>query len=261
MPKRNKWADLLETASQASGPKVVAQRRALLEEWSLHPLNWLCARDPTTRVGEEFPPKHYGPEGRPLIYTTDERSETEPVKPFPSELPHVTKYIEILHDEPFVIVDKPRQMYISTATLLFMDWHCRFRPSRRWLFSKRTEDEAKEMLKDKLRAMHARLPAWVRQSVPLAPRPAERLNYLPNDFGGGGGYILAVAENVADSHARGGTASGVFVDEGAFQDHLEEIIGASLPMCDKVVMVSTAEYGTPGATTFQAYLNEGLEER
>lgn len=62
---------------------------------------------------------------------------------------------------------------------------------------------------------------------------------------------------MAEGAGRGGTASGVFVDEGARQAKFGAIVSACLPMTDKLIAVSTAEIGTPGARVYKAMLDEG----
>lgn len=147
-------------------------------------------------------------------------------------------------------------MIISTATLLTIDWECRFQDGRRWLLSKRTREEAADMLEEKVRPVHKRLPEWVRERLPASDTPRHKIRYPKRP----GSFLIGVAENVAEGLARGGTASGVFVDEASRQHSLQAIHAAAMPMCDKFVAVTTAEIGNPGAEFFDKILREGREQ-
>lgn len=254
MPKRQAgavfWEGLVQDTSEDD--KLREQRGRLLKTWAQHPWLWLAGVDPTTKDG---PDGSHWPKGRPLIWTTDEKDQDQPVKPFPAHLDYLRHYVETLHTSRYVIVDKARQMIVTTATLLYVDWQCRFVAHRRWLLSRHKEDDAIELLEDKIRAVHRRLPAWVKQALPLKDKPQRKAMYTDS-----GSYILAVPENVATSEARGGTASGVVVDEGALQQLFAEIVAAALPMCDKIFAVSTPNIGNPGAEAYKRYLDEGKEQ-
>jgi hypothetical protein len=211
-------------------PEIEAERAALIVHWSEHPWNWLAGKDT---------------DGRPLIWTKDEGSD-EAVRPWPAHREYLRDYIDLLHEgkisDPMLLVDKARQMTITWATILYADWECRFRKARRWLLSKSTEDEAKEILRDKPRFVHKQLPEWVREALPQKDKPASRIEYPASDS-----YILAVAENAADRETRGGTASGVIVDECARQFGFYDIVTAAMPMATRLIAMTTATLGNPGA--------------
>lgn len=247
---------MARTSGLARYAKIFAQPQAGAEQaqddliafWSAHPWNYLTGRDT---------------DGTPVVWTKDEGDRAQPVKPFPLDKPYLRRYLDLLmEDRPdsrIILVDKPRQMMFSTVTLLFAHWDCLFHPARRWLLSKTTEDEASEMLSDKIRYPHSRAPEWVRARLPLRDQPRGRAIYPKT-----GSYILAVAENVAEREARGGTASGVIVDEAARQATFESILAAVAPMASRVIAITTADIGTPGATAFRRLLDDardlGVEE-
>ncbi len=224
-------------AAEERAAPPVAQQKELLEYWAKHPWNWLS--------GTDF-------DGTPLIRTADEKDEERPIKPYPTDKPYLKRLVQILVDERLVMVDKSRQMIVSTTCLLVIDWYCRFRDARRWLVSKHKEGESVELIKDKIRRVHERLPKWVQEALPQSKTPAIRV-----DYPGTGSYIRAVAQNVAQSEARGGTASGMLIDEAARQDQFGDIMAASLPMAGKIWAVTTAMVGSQGARTFKSYIDEG----
>jgi len=244
MPRQKERNRLWEMIAQAGGVdehedrvRILRQRQELLEHWTEHPWNYLTGKDT---------------DGRPMIWTKDEGDLLHPVKPFPAHLDYLRLYLDILMHENVVLVDKARQMMVTWVTLLYADWECRFHVARRCLLSKSTEDEAKEILRDKVRFSHHKLPDWFKKTSPLRDRPEIRCSYPKT-----GSYILAVAENVAEREARGGTASIVIVDEAARQREFESIMAASLPMATKIIAMTTAEVGNPGGKHFKTLIDEG----
>lgn len=227
-----------EHDDELEGSKLATARRDLIRHWSEHPWNYVTGRDT---------------DGRPIVWTKDERDPEAPVKPFPSHLDYLREWYEVLFRERLIFCDKPRQMYITTSTMLYIDWECMFRDARLWLISKTTEDEAKDILRDKIRFPHSQMPQWLQKARPVKDKPQVMVPYPATSSA-----ILAVAENVAQRDARGKTASGVLVDEAARQREFQQIMAAALPMATKIIAVTTAELGNPGAITFRKYITEGL---
>lgn len=236
--------------------QIAEVRAALLDLWR-DPVAWLNGIDPTTTEMVVDGKTLHFPAGRPLIWTADEKDKAAPIKPFPtiSEKPYLYELAWELINNRIVMVDKARQMLITTLCLLLLDHRGKFETARRFLVSRTKEDDATELLRDKIRKVHKRLPQWVQDALPMSDTPATRIEYL-----GTGSYIRAVSQNVAFSEARGGTASGMLIDEAAFQDLLGEILAASLPMAGQVWMITTAYRGNRGAEEFYKRLNEGKRD-
>lgn len=220
---------------------LTGAQEALIAHWAADPWNFLTGVDLDGKT--------------PIYNTKDEKDRVNPVKPFPGHLEYIQVWVQILHDptEDFVLADKCRQMFLTTATLAYMLWECLFLPGRRWLLSKSTEDEAKDLIRDKIRFPVSRMPRWVREYFAIADRPELRV-----DVGRTGSYILGVAQNVAVRDARGGTASGVLVDEAAFQDQLGDIISACLPMSAKQVLITTPNLVGAGSKVFRSYRDDEI---
>jgi hypothetical protein len=193
--------------------------------------------------------------GRQIYWTKDERDDSVPSKPFPADWEYLKHYFDVLLYRRLVVVQKCRQMYVSTATLAFILWHCLFAVNRRWLISKVTEDDAKELLRDKIRYPYSQLPEWFKELYPATDTPEVRMDFTRTKS-----YISAVAENAAVRDLRGGTASGVLVDEAAFQREYKKIWRASMPMAAKLIAVSTPEIGNPGATFMKKQVMQQLED-
>ncbi|MFQ5473971.1 MAG: hypothetical protein ACE5FA_13965, partial [Dehalococcoidia bacterium] len=124
-----------------------------------------------------------------------------------------------------------------------------FNFGRIWLLSKNTEEEAKQVLEDKVRFPWSQTPDWFQKEAPITYKPA-----LKALFPRTRSYILAVGENVADAEARGTTASGIIIDEAARQQKFGAILQACLPMATKVIALTTAEIGNPGARLYKSLL-------
>jgi hypothetical protein len=218
------------------GSSLSTSKAALLEErlrlyrlWGMHPWEWLSGVDE---------------EGRRIILTKDEADPITPIKPFPLQ-EYLKQLCEVIFDYqtyPMVFFNKPRQVLATWLVLLTVDWFCRRQPARLWLVSKSTEEEAKVLLADKVQHVHRNLPAWVQEMSSLHPKPAHRYRYVQTQS-----QLWAVAENAADREFRGNTASGIVIDEAAFQDHFREMVAAAIPMGGRVLALTTANIGNPGA--------------
>ncbi len=253
MPTRRRAEVLRQVAARLAKVDIDDDRlpdEALraIELWEKHPWNWLSSDDPLNP-------------GRPLVWTKDERNQSDPFRPFPKELEYIEPIVDCVftaHGDgkvPVTIaIDKARQKYMSTTLLLYFDWEARFHPARRILWSKSTEDEAKEMLKDKIRTPYSLLPEWVKQKFWMSDGPEVRVDYGKSLAERS--YISGVAENVAVRDARGGTATMIGIDEAARQQKLRDILSAAGPMTDKIIMLTTADIGTDGAECFKEYLKD-----
>jgi hypothetical protein len=233
---------------QTESDNLAEQRKALLRHWSLHPWNWLTGED---LVEREIVP---GLWSKKLIWTTDEKDDAAPIKPFPN-YEYLYRWIHTLHTEKEILANKPRQMIFTTSTLLYGDYMCLFRPARNVLLSKQTRDLAEQLLLEKVRNVHARLPEWVQAELPITESPANKIRYPRTRS-----TFRAVAQNAAERDARGGTATMVIIDEAAAQDAFQDIWSASTPMCDKVVGITTAQFGTRGGKAFVDMLDKGRPE-
>lgn len=239
-----------EAALRESSDELEA-REALLHIWGLkgvtsspfplaeHCWHWLTGRDL---------------DGRPIIWTTDERDERAPLKPFPDDKPYLRLLVDWALGEPKDLqLDKARQMMATTTLVLVADWVCRALSNRKVILSKSKREEAEKILEEKVRHVHFRLPEWVQTVSPIGGTKSE-IRYRAT-----GSLIMGVAQNFAVREARGNTASIVIVDEAAYQRMLADILAGVMPMASRLWFLSTAA-GGPGGHTFNAYL-KGENER
>lgn len=236
--RRRRIAQRLALGSHGNQYALTPWQKATLYHWAEHPWNFLSARDE---------------DNQPIWWTKDEKDEVDPVKPFPVQWEFLYHYVDLLHRYQVIVTQKSRQQYITTVSLGVMAWDCLFTDARRWLISKITEEDAIELLSDKIRFPYSRLPGWFRQLYPGTDTPSNRMDFL-----GTQSYIRAVAENAAIGDLRGGTASGVLIDEAAFQRAFKDQWNAGMPMAARIWAVSTPNVGNPGARFMKTLVDEKL---
>lgn len=176
-----------------------------------------------------------------MILTKDEADPLAPLKPFPDD-PHLKAIVYAIMERPLLFIEKPRQIMATWATVLTVDWWLRFRPSQLWLLSKSTQDEAKQIMRDKVQHVQNHLPRWVADELPVRMKPADRFTYAVTQS-----QLMAVAENAAEREFRGNTASGILIDECAYQDSFREMVAAAAPMSGRIIAITTATLGSPGS--------------
>lgn len=208
---------------------TVEERRDLLREWSRDPWDFLTGRDT---------------DGRQIIYTKDEGDADHPYKPFPAKQHLYRLTRDLFSDERVVLVDKSRQMMVSTLCCLLILHHILFRRGRAVFISKQKKELAEMLMLDKIVGPYERLPVWVKDALPLEITKAQVVATLTDS------RCTAVAQNAAVGEFRGNRASIVLVDEAAFQEYFREMIGAAKEMCDRLWAVTTANSGNPGAERF-----------
>lgn len=216
--------------------EFVAERRGLLSVWSSDPWLFLTGKDV---------------DGAPVIVTKDESDQKNPYKPFPGEKLYLRELTrDLMGDEKIVLVDKSRQMMVSTLCCLLLLHHVMFRRGRRCFISKQKEELAVMLMADKIRGPYSRMPRWLRELFPM-DGPANRFRCETTDS-----EISAVAQNAASSEFRGNTASIILIDEAAFQEYFPDMLRAAEPMASRVWAVTTANSGNPGAETFDRLRRE-----
>lgn len=231
---------LFRTLQNAKRSRVNEQdeaRARLLELWSSDPWEWLTGQDT---------------DGRPIIWTRDERDSVEPSKPFPRDKPYLRRLVQrALEPEP-LFINKARQMIVSTTLMLLADWIGRFQQNRNILISKQKEGESETLIREKLRSVHTRLPQWVQDASPASKTPANMVTYYSTQS-----TLRGVAQNFAIGEARGTTASVVLIDEAAFQEYTGAIIDAVMAMSSRLWVVTTPRVTGAGAHVFKKMISEG----
>jgi hypothetical protein len=212
-------------------------RRELLKGWAADPWAFLTGRDV---------------DGKPMIVTQDEIDEARPFKAFPTDKPYLQRLTRDLFadSEQTKLVDKSRQMMVSTLCMLLLYWLIMFKRGRKAFVSKQTQELAEMLLADKVRGVHERTPEWFQAALPLSMKPSAIARAHT------GSEIICVAQNAAVRSFKGNTASVVLIDEAAVQEEFENMLQAAGPMAGKIWAVTTAFHGNPGAATFRRLSTE-----
>lgn len=208
---------------------TVEERRELLREWSRDPWKFLTGRDTN---------------GKAIILTKDEGDADHPYKPFPAKQHLFRLTRDLFGEQKVVLVDKSRQLMISTLCCLLILHHILFRKGRACFVSKQKKELAEMLLRDKLVGPYERLPEWVRLALPLEITKSQMIATRTDS------RVNAVAQNAAVGEFRGNRASIVMIDEAAFQEQFPLMVGAAREMCDRMWAVTTANSGNPGAERF-----------
>lgn len=226
----------LFSGGQAGGSHIEA-RRDLMRAWSADYWAFLTGRDV---------------DGTPMIVTQDEIDDARPLKSFPSDKPYLHALAEELWrpQEQVKLIDKSRQMMVSTLCMLLMYWTILFKRSRKCFVSKQTGELAEMLLADKVKGVHERTPEWFRDAMPVDFKQAAARAVRT------GSEIICVGQNAAVRAFKGNTGSIVLIDEAAVQEFLEAMLEAAQPMAGRIWVPTTAFHGNPGAAFFRMLATE-----
>jgi hypothetical protein len=233
--RRDLWKSVLFRSDDQED--IVQQRLRLLETWRNDPWEFLAGHDL---------------DGKPLIWTTDERDEQNPIKPFPAEKDYLKIVTREIWSHRFPFINKSRQMYMTTLCALNILWYILFHDEMEVFVSRVKEESAVKLINDKIRTPWQRLPIWVKRALPISLSPKNIITATET-----GSTVTAVAQNFGTSDARGPTGSLIMVDEAAYQDLFPDIYKAVLPMTGRLWALTTANVGTAGAMLFKTLWYEG----
>jgi len=210
------------------------------------------------------------------VCTFDEHDEVRPIKKLPiwdKEYAQIILYTLLAHK--MVILPKSRQILMSWLLAAFASWFVRTAPRRRLIWQSETETKAQKMVslgRDAVGAgridhIEQHLPQWLQDPHVASGRgnKAGLLLYSPkpiDPFSGVkcpwyGSSISAVAQGARQ--VCGDTVSCYMGDEAAFQDLLEEAVGAILPAVKgggRIILASSVFQGA----FFTDMVLDGLDE-
>lgn len=215
--------------------KLTPAREDALELWKSDIWALLTGKDPDTGV--------------PIVWTVDQRDRKNPFKPFPAHLDYVHYLVDLLRDEPYLMIEKCSQMFVTTTIALDTMACTLTEPAFKTLLSKHKEDEAVTILREKIMAPWERMPDWLKHYWPLRNKPSNRVECRVT-----GSHILGLPENAAAADARGQTYQRGLIDEAEYQEMLPDLLSAMLPRAGQVVWWSTPAEGGAGVTTVKSYL-------
>jgi hypothetical protein len=165
------------------------------------------------------------------IYNATERAWV-PFELWPAQRGVVTT----LQEKRKVIILKARQLGLSWVVLGEGLWGVLFHPIQTLMLLSRRDEEAKELLNERLKKMHAELPAWLQQAVRTDNEHEWEL--------GNGSRALAFPTTGARSY----TGSKVVVDEADFVEDLGGLLNTVEPTIDdggQLILISTVDKDQP----------------
>lgn len=155
----------------------------------------------------------------------------------PFELfPFQEELIQTVIDNPYVVVNKSRQLGISTVSAAFCLWYCMFHATKNILVIATKRDVAKNFV-DKCKFMYENLPKGLKKFAPLSIDNAQEIG-----FGHTNSKIKAVG--TSKDAGRSEALSWLFVDEAAFIKDMDDIwtsIWPTLSTGGRCMMLSTPE--------------------
>jgi len=230
-----------EQERENPGLKLTQARVDALEKWKLNPWDFLTGTDPDT--------------GEPIIKTLDQRNKKNPLQPFPKHLDYVHYLIDWLEGEQYGCIEKCSQMYVTTSITLWALWRTLTHYGHKVLLSKHKEDEAIQILREKMMEPWSHMPEWLQWQWPLRNKPSNRVECTASKS-----HVLGLPENAAAADARGQTYQVGLIDEAEYQESLMGILSAMLPRANQVFWWSTPSTGGAGVTTFKSYLaDDGIK--
>jgi hypothetical protein len=159
--------------------------------------------------------------------------------------PEQERTLRTAQENRWVVILKARQLGLTWLVLGFALWLVLFHPEVMVLLFSRRDDEAVDLLKNRLRGMYDRLPVWlkVRSFVTDNDHEWELCN---------GSRVLAFPTTAGDSY----TASLAIVDEADLVPDLDRLMRAVKPTIDgggRMILLSRANKSKPQSAFKKIY--------
>jgi hypothetical protein len=205
----------LQAAEALNSPKPPLQPRCNPAEIPTDPLIWLQHYTKTKD-------SHWREHGASSAY-----------RPFPDK-PYFRSIVEAFHAEPVLFIEKSRDMMISWLIVGLFTHAVMTTEGIEVIFQSQKEDKAAELI-DYAKCLYEHQPAELKLAFPLATKMANQ-SRLELKFAHGG-RLLGIpggADQIRSYHPW-----GLFADEAAFQPEAGECYDHAVPVCKKIVEVST----------------------
>ena len=156
------------------------------------------------------------------VYTLDQVDKKNPIKRFPSHLPHTRLYCEAWIRELQLVVPKSRRMQMSWENIALFLWDTMFGVGRCNIFQSKKE-ESSDNLVGRAEFILKHIPE---DQIPKEMIPKWNRTYCKLEFPEIHSQILGIPQGA--SQLREHTASGLLFDEFAFWDADEETYSAAI---------------------------------
>lgn len=166
-----------------------------------------------------------------------EAGSPTPYLPFPDK-PHFRPLIDLFQTEPVVLVEKSRDLMLSWLGVGFFTHSAMVNSEREVLFQSQKEDKAAELI-DYAKTLYEQQDEALKRRFPLV-RPLREQSALRLEFSNGS-RIIGIPEGA--DQIRSYHPWGLLMDEAAFQPEAGEAYDAAVPVCQKILVISSAGPG------------------
>ena len=160
-----------------------------------------------------------------------------PYRPFPDK-PYFRFVLDEIHRNKVLLIEKSRDMMLSWLCVGYFTHAAITTDRREVLFQSQKEDKAAELI-DYARILYEQQPQALKQRSPLA-KPLRSQSSLKLEFANGS-RLVGIPEGA--DQIRSYHPWGLLMDEAAFQPEAGEAYDAAVPVCEKIVVVSSAGPG------------------
>jgi len=166
-----------------------------------------------------------------------ESGDSSPYRPFP-EKPYFPALIQIFQAEPVIFIEKSCDMMLSWLCVGFFTHSAMTNDQREVLFQSQKEDKAAELV-EYAKTLYEQQDEALKRQFPLA-KPLKEQADLKLEFANGS-RIVGIPEGA--DQIRSFHPWGLLMDEAAFQPEAGEAYDAAVPVCQKIIVVSSAGPG------------------
>jgi hypothetical protein len=166
-----------------------------------------------------------------------EAGARNPYRPFPDK-PYFRPLLTVIRQQPILFIEKSRDMMISWLCVGFFTHAAMTNEHREVLFQSQKEDKGAELV-DYAKTLYDQQNEVLRWRFPLT-KPIREQSALKLEFANGS-RIIGIPEGA--DQIRSYHPWGLLMDEAAFQPEAGEAYDAAVPVCQKIVVVSSAGPG------------------
>jgi hypothetical protein len=166
-----------------------------------------------------------------------EAGASSPYRSFPDK-PYLLTVIGEIQNEPVLFIEKSRDMMISWLCVGYFTHAAMTNEEREVLFQSQKEDKAAELI-DYAKTLYEQQHEQLKRRFPLA-KPLKEQSALKLEFANGS-RIVGIPEGA--DQIRSFHPWGLLMDEAAFQPEAGEAYDAAVPVCQKIIVVSSAGPG------------------
>jgi hypothetical protein len=166
-----------------------------------------------------------------------EAGAASPYRPFPDK-PYFRPIIETFQLEPVVFIEKSRDLMLSWLCAGYFTHAAMTNDQREVLFQSQKEDKAAELI-GYAKTLYEQQDEALKQRFPLA-KPLKDQAAMRLEFANGS-RIVGIPEGA--DQIRSFHPWGLLMDEAAFQPEAGEAYDAAVPVCQKIIVLSSAGPG------------------